>query len=131
MKLFINCDDNPITYNKKNYLLRAAERLGLEYIVDIKNRVDDEPTDYILNIEPCSFIKGNKWTGIWNIDLLINTPVSLQSDWAAADTVFIAISTYPREFDGFKDKVQLLFQACDPELHKPIPDMQKHSDFLL
>lgn len=26
--LYLNCDDNGITFNKKNFLLRAAERLG-------------------------------------------------------------------------------------------------------
>ena len=49
MILYLSCQDNPITFNKKNYLLRAAKRLGLYLIKDYDGSSNPE---YILNIEP-------------------------------------------------------------------------------
>lgn len=117
MNLFLNCEDNPITFNKKNYLLRAAERLGIEYVYDLKDRVDMS-SDYILNIEPFSFKKGYKWTGIWEIDLLCDRPQTSASDWAVADVIYTAVTTIPTRLEGFAQKTKLLFQACDPDLHQ-------------
>ena len=72
MILYLSCQDNPITFNKKNYLLRAAKRLGLYWIKDYDGSSNPE---YILNIEPYEqFYKGTKWTGIWEIDLFTVTP---------------------------------------------------------
>lgn len=116
-KLFLNCLDNEVTMNKKNYLLRAAERLGITNVVDIKRREGDEPTDYILNIEPYTFLKGYKWTGVWEIDVLCDRQV-MGPNWAFCDDIFIAVSTLPNRLkQGYKN-VRLLLQACDKDLHK-------------
>lgn len=119
MNLYLNCKDNPITFNKKNYLLRAARRLGLDYIKDYTGG----EAEYVLNIEPFDFVKGSKWTGIWEIDILIN-PAQGQH-WDDSDNVFFAIGPVPKN-----DKYIYLPQACDPYLHKPNSE-EKDSDFIL
>lgn len=119
MKLFLNCEDNEITLNKKQYLLRATERLGITNVFDIKRREGDEPTDYILNIEPYSFKKGNKWTGVWEIDLLCDRQQT-GTDWPYVDAIFLAGMSYASRLHGFKNKIHYLFQACDPLIHKKV-----------
>lgn len=114
MKLFLNCLDNEVTLNKKQYLLNSANRLGITNVVDIKARQGDEPTDYILNIEPFGFLKGNKWTGVWEIDLLCDRIETSPSHWAVSDVVFLAGMSYSDRLKGFEDKIVYLFQACDP-----------------
>lgn len=101
----INCIDNPITMNKKNYLERAAKRLGL----------DLSSEDWVLNIEPYEFKQG-KWTGIWEIDLLMDRPEMNAENWSRADKIYTAISTVPKRLKDFNR--ELLFQAIDPEIHK-------------
>lgn len=116
MKLYINCLDNDTTYNKKNYLLLAAKRLGIDYVVDYNG---GENLEYVLNIEPYeTFVTGSKWTGIWAIDALLNQD-KLHNDWIYATDVFIAITTKRYPIEGNR---HLLFQACDPELHKRFYD---------
>ena len=68
MNLFINCDDNPITLNKKNYLLAAAKRLGIDAVRDLKSRTSDEENKFCLNVEPCTFYAGTRWSGMWEIE---------------------------------------------------------------
>jgi hypothetical protein len=132
MKLFINCDDNKVTLNKKNYLLKAAERLGLrDKVVGLTERVDDEPTDFMLNIEPCGFKEGNKWTGIWEIDILLDRVQMSDSNWAVCDTVFMASSNIPdRLKDKYPEKRVVMFQACDPLLHRRVESVKKEFDFV-
>ena len=131
MNLYINCVDNDISFNKKNYLMRAAKRMNYNFVIDY-NLIQAKPNlDYVLNIEPYDqFVKGELWTGLWNIDLLLDKDWKL-SDWAVADTVFTAIGHYPRSTEGFKDKMKILFQACDPILHRRMPEVKQEYDFVL
>jgi hypothetical protein len=73
MIIWLNCQDNDITFNKKNYLLRAAERMtSVNIFRDIKTR-GDEPLDFVLNITPYeSCIAGNQWTAVWELDQVCN-----------------------------------------------------------
>lgn len=125
MTLYLNCNDNDFSFNKKQYLLRAAKRLGIDFVKDIV-QVGDEPKDYVLNIEPYDFVKGNKWTGIWEIDLLLDRKQLSEKEWESADTVFTAISTVPPRFKKFR--TVLLPQAVDSEIHRFFPDITKTSD---
>ena len=79
-------DQTLVSWTKKDYLLAAAERLGLDYVRDIND--NPGPHDYILNIQPCEIGKGSRWTGLWHID------VSLDSDfpdfYKDVDTVFVS-----------------------------------------
>lgn len=116
MIVYLNADDNRITYNKKQYLLRADERLGLGVFKDIQE-CRGTP-EYVLNIEPYGFKKGSKWTGVWEIDVIFDRAALNGSNYAASNTVFQAVSYVPNSVRGFEDKIQVLFQACDPELHR-------------
>lgn len=107
--LYLNAEDNPITWNKKNYLMAAAKRLGIE-VKDAKNVSNPE---CVLNIQPFNFLPGTHWTGLWHID------VCLQSDipsvyYYLCNTVFVASNQMRVPYE----KAQVLFQACDPVLHK-------------
>lgn len=130
MKLYLNSTkaDSQKTWNKTDYLLAAAKRLEIDYILPYKPGINSEN---VLNIEPYSnFIKGSKWTGVWEIDLLLDRAQMSTGDWTAADDVFIAVGTIPKRMFIFKDKVTLLFQACDPFLHKRIPSISQDWDFV-
>lgn len=109
-KIYLNCVDNEVTLNKKNYLLRADERLGLNIFEEWT--IKDPVQDYILNIQPSDIIHGTKWTGLWHIDILLDSDYQLK--YPEVDTVFLAsdqgIIPYP--------KGDVLFQACDSELHR-------------
>ena len=115
MILYLNCDDNLTTFNKKNYLLKAAKRLGITFVKDLKDREGDN--DYCLNIEPCSFKTGNRWTGVWEIDLLCDRP-NTGEGWDSCNQIFLAGSYFPSRLKKHIDKTTLLFQACDSYLHK-------------
>lgn len=131
MKLYLNCDPNigNVAFTKKDYLLYAANKLGINNIVDYQGEKDVE---YVLNIEPYStFVKGTKWTGIWEIDLLMDRLEMKEENWEVADTIFIAISTIPKRMEKFRDKTKLLFQACEPDFHKYDPTIDKKYDFVL
>ena len=49
MKLYLNAYNNDITWNKKNYLLHAAKKMGME---DVIVPYTGGSVDYVLNIEP-------------------------------------------------------------------------------
>ena len=112
MTLYLNCqpDKTLISWTKKDYLLASAKRLGID-VLDIKDHAG--PHDYILNIQPCEILKGVKWTGLWHID------VSLDSDfpdyYKDVDTVFVSSSVGVRPYK----KEIVMFQACDPTLYTP------------
>lgn len=112
MILYLNCNDNPVTFNKKNYLLRAAQRLGLDYVLDIKDERPTEP-EYVLNIEPFNFVKGSVWTGVWLIDMLVDTNDKCR-DEPSCNRLYFANTS--KQFP-IKDQRKLLYQAADPELH--------------
>lgn len=124
MKIYLNCEDNSITFNKKNYLVRAQERLGLDIFTGWSPGVD---ADYVLNIQPYSPLrKGNKWTGAWWIDTLLDNPL-FNSEYPHIDTIFLAGSS--KKIDP-QPNHKLLFQAADTEIHKPLP-ITKDCDFIL
>lgn len=120
MNIWLNCDDNPITYNKKNYLLRAADRSGGmgDMFKDYKNWPNNIEIQYALNIVPYTkFIKGTQWTGIWELDQICDRQQG-GANWESADTVFLtALGLSDRLKNYFNGKHRLLFQACDPQLH--------------
>jgi len=110
VKIYLNCNDNEVTFNKKNYLLRAAERMGLSHIFKESGKDDGAPEEYILNIEPCDIRMGHKWTGLWHIDVLLNSPLS--SQYGGVDTAWVSSD------QGIIKHDQVLFQAMDTEIHK-------------
>jgi len=130
VELTINCDDNPITFNKKNYLLSAAKRMGIK-VHDYKDVVDGTSPNHVLNIEPFSiFHTGKKWTGIWEIDLLLDRSQTNTSNWAACDDVLLASSNTSHRLRGFGDRKIIMQQACDPVLHRRIPEIEQKYDFV-
>lgn len=121
MKIWLNSIDNFRTWNKKNYLLRAQERLGLNLFADIKDCLNQD-LEFVLNIEPCGFVFGSKWSALWHIDNLVGDEKYYA--YKLFDTVFTAdLSDDP--------KAQLLLQACDPEAHKRIPEIKQDVDFVI
>lgn len=123
MKIYLNCKDSPNAFNKKNYLLRAQERMEIDLFRDFHMPIfDDEKLEYVLNIEPCEFVFGYKWSGLWHIDPLIGD--EKYRAYKLFDTVFTAdLSPDP--------KAQLLLQACDPEMHRRIPEIKQEYDFVI
>lgn len=124
MNIYLNCQDNDITFNKKNYLLRADKRIGLDIFKDFTPIVGT--ADYILNIEPCEIVLGKKWTGLWHIDVLLNSNYRAHYD---VDTVFV--SSDQGIYDFPKEKGGVLFQACDPVLHRRRPEIKQEYDFVI
>jgi hypothetical protein len=51
------------------------------------------------------------------------------SNWVCADEIFLANSLFPEKTIPFKEGTNILFQACDPEIHKPLP-IEKQYDFV-
>ena len=119
--LYLNAEDNPITWNKKNYLMAAAKRLGYE-VKDAKNISNPE---CVLNIQPFNFLPGTHWTGIWHIDVCLNSDIPSVYYYLAND-VFVA-SNQMRKPDV---KAKVLFQACDPVLHKRA-DVPQEYDYVV
>ena len=129
MNIYLNAIwNNGKTWNKRDYLLAAAKRLGYDWVLPYEKGVEAE---VVLNIEPFKdFIKGSKWTGIWEIDLALNRQQMNGTNWAASDDIFVAVSCLPSRLDSFKTRTQLLFQACDPKIHKRIPEIKQEYDFV-
>lgn len=124
MRVHINCEDNSITLNKKNYLVRASQRLGLDIFTGWDPGVQAE---YVLNIEPYSVLgKGSKWTGVWFIDTLLDN-VKFNSEFPYVDTVFLAGTSHKIPY---QNNHRLLFQAADSDIHKVLP-VEKDCDFIL
>lgn len=122
MILYLNCQDNPITLNKKNYLLRAAERLCIGFVQNLPNNVSPE---YVLNIEPYNFRKGSKWTGVWEIDLLCDR-ADAGPMWSECDVVYLAGKAIPERLP--RENTRLLFQACDTQFHKRNMNIKQEYD---
>jgi len=114
--LYINSDKQDVL-NKGEYLVSTARQLGMNNIRWISElRQSPNPPEYVLNIQPYSknFRVGTKWTGVWEIDCLINRE-RMQWYWRIADTIFLA-----NRIDWLKEvpkKVRYLMQACDPSLY--------------
>jgi hypothetical protein len=75
MSLYLNCvkAKDQVTWNKADYLLAAAARLGIDVGLWQGQLVNPE---FVLNIEPFHGIslKERKWTGIWEIDVMFDRP---------------------------------------------------------
>jgi hypothetical protein len=125
MNLYINAHKDHISFNKRTYLLRAAERLGFGNVREYGNppRERDEYT-HVLNIQPCDLVNGTKWTGIWHIDVLLNS--TLAQNYYVADALFLSSNQglYPNP------KAQILFQALDPVLHRRIEAIKQDFDYI-
>jgi hypothetical protein len=120
-------DDSPSSMNKKQYLMAAAGRLGMDEVKEYKP--GDGPVEYLLNIEPYNyhFFHGTKWTGVWEIDCLINRERK-EANWDKCDTIFMANTTNAYPIIG---KRVLLLQACDPTLYGDVWNIEKTHDFVL
>ena len=92
--LYLNCQDNGITDSKKNYLLRAAERMGFR-VRDYEQKEVEVDAECVLNIEPCVIQKGSQWTGLWHIDVLLDN--NYWSQYGMCDTVFMSSSPRPQQ----------------------------------
>lgn len=121
MILFLNSDQGEFSLNKKDYLLRAAKRMGIEYVKDMK--FAEGEIEYLLNIQPCDLKTGSKWTGLWHIDVSLNS--SLIHHYKEMDTVFVASSV---GIMPYKKQI-VLFQAMDPILHRRISEVEQTHDF--
>lgn len=130
ISLYLNAGDNQVTYNKKHYLLRAAKRLGLEdYVLDYKPEYG--VVEHLLNIEPFVHFKlGSRWTGVWEIDTMLDRMEMNMDTWVRCDTVFVAHSCVPERMNAFQGEKVILFQACDPELHRRLRDVTPEYDFV-
>jgi hypothetical protein len=124
MKIYLNCEDNPISFNKKNYLIRADKRVGLDIFEEWDPRVD---ADFVLNVQPYNNLeRGKVWTGAWWIDTLLDNP-RFNTEFPFIDDIFLAGTSHkiiP------KDNHHLLFQAIDIDLYHPLP-IEKDCDFIL
>lgn len=123
MIVYLNADTGSFSYNKKDYLLRADERMGWGVFKDIKFATT--PVDYLLNIQPCDLKRGGRWTGVWHIDVSLNS--SIPSHYQEMDTVFVASTVGILPYEHQK----VLFQAMDPVLHKRYEDVPQEYDFVL
>lgn len=127
MILYVNCDNNPVTWNKKQYLLNAARKTKYD-VQEFQSNSHGE-IEYILNIEPCTFYKGSKWSGMWEIDLLCDRPQA-GADWRYADTVFLAGSAIPERLEPLRHKTEVMFQACEPTIHRRYEEVPAQYDFI-
>jgi len=87
--------------------------------------------DYVLNIEPFDrFITGEHWTGVWEIDLVLDRDQLSPSNWICSDSVFVANSILPPKMNPHKHLKQLLFQACDQDIHRIYKNIEPKFDFV-
>jgi len=130
MILYLNCNTNKRdSWTKDVYLLRAAKRLGIKYVKKYEPQKEPVEPEYVLNIEPYSFKKGKKWTGIWEIDLLLQHQLNPEH-YKQADVIFCAVNFIPKVIKPFKEKCVLLYQACDPKIHHPYKEIRKKYDIV-
>ena len=114
--LYLNSGKQDIL-TKKDYLLSAANSLGLKNVRPIEEVAQSpNPPEYVLNIQPYAKIyrPGTKWTGVWEIDCLINRE-QMQWWWNQTDTVFLANRV--DWLEKVPKKVRYLMQGCLPELY--------------
>lgn len=123
MTIYLNSDSGSFSFNKKDYLLRAAKRMDWPMFQDVKDAIG--PIDYLLNIQPCNLQRGGKWSGLWHIDVCMDS--HFPQSYGEMDTVFVAssIGLIPYE------KQIVMYQALDPELHKRIPEIKQEYDFTI
>jgi hypothetical protein len=132
MIIFLNCDDNDTTFNKKNYLLRAAENIGMDCMFrDIRRWDSNFPLQFVLNIVPyTTFRVGTQWTGVWEIDQITGR-VETGKDWMVCESILLPAipSSLPDKLKGYcGERTRLLFQACDSHLHEKHRDLGEGYD---
>lgn len=108
MVIYLNSHDTQVTWNKKHYLLN----LGLDTFKHI--RFATTPPKYVLNIQPSDFVFGSEWTGFWHIDVTLDNEFTDQ--YYKFDKVFLSTVISKNEIKT--DNTQLLYQACEPDIHK-------------
>lgn len=123
MRIYLNSDKGQFSYNKKDYLLRADEQMGWGVFKDVQ--FADTPIEYLLNIQPCDLKSGSKWTGLWHIDVSLNS--HLPQHYANMDTVFVASTVGIKPYE----KQRVMFQAMDPLLHRRIEEIPQDYDFVI
>ncbi len=121
MTLYLNADKGQFSFNKKDYLLRAAKRIGIDAI-DVQQAEGE--IEYLLNIQPCDIKRGSRWTGLWHIDVSLNS--HFPQHYVNMDTVFVASRAGIVQYD----KQIVLYQACDPALHRRY-DIPQDYDYVL
>lgn len=122
MIIYVNALDTPISFNKRDYLLRAEVQYGLGIFKDYRDPGDHE---YVLNVEPCDIQMGSKWTGFWHIDSYLNN--NYASQYGLFNAVFVATTNSGRLTHS--ETAYTLFQACDPELYHG--EVEKQYDFVI
>lgn len=130
MILTLNSNKPPtqVTWTKADYLVATSKDIGLNCIELYKTTSHSE---YVLNIEPFNhFIRGSKWTGIWEIDVTFDRGQMNLSNWISSDMVFVANSNLPDRMRAYQGPKIILFQACDPLIHRRIPSIQPGYDFV-
>jgi hypothetical protein len=131
MIVYLNCykPDSQKTWTKADYLIAAADFLGISHHIKL---YQGEPNpEYVINIEPFQrFIKGTKWTAIYEIDMTFDRQEMNLSNWIASDMVFVANSNLPSRMEAYQGPKTLLFQACDPSIHRRITSIKPQYDFV-
>lgn len=123
MIIYLNADSGGFSFNKKDYLLRAAKRMDWLMFQDVRDAIG--PIDYLLNIQPCNLKRGGKWSGLWHIDVSLDS--HFPDQYGEMNTIFVASSVGIRPYD----KQIVMFQALDPELHRRIPEIKQDFDFTI
>ncbi len=114
--MILNSKEHPPTWNKRHYLEKAAERLGIKL----------EDDGWILNIEPCEIKYGTQGTMLWHIDVLLNNSSEnkYRQVYDRMNHIFTAdLSDHPR--------AKLLLQAIDPVIHRRYTDIPQDVDFVI
>ena len=121
--IYLNSDKGVFSRNKKDYLLEADRQMGWGMFKDVQQAEGE--IEYLLNIQPCDLKNGTKWTGLWHIDVSLDS--HFPQHYANMDTVFVAstVGILPYE------KQRILFQACDPVLHRRIESIPQDYDFVI
>jgi len=131
MIIYLNCykPDSQKTWTKADYLISAANSLGISH--QIKLYQGEPNPEYIINIEPFQrFVIGSKYTSIWEIDVTFNRQEMNLSNWITSNMVFVANSNLPERMMAYQGPKTLLFQACDPFIHRRISSIKPQYDFV-
>lgn len=128
--LYINCfskGKDSETFTKGDFLIRAGKRLG----INILPYTPSADINFVLNVEPFNnVIKGNLWTGIWEIDTILDRAEMNSDTWGTADSIFSSLATVPDRLSDYKDRVNILMQAIDVDLHKFDKNIIQTHDFV-
>lgn len=120
--IYLNSENSSPSWNKTDYLLEEDRKLNLNIFKRYKGEADVEA---VLNIQPFGdVISGTKWTGIWHIDVSMNSHIP--NFYQGVNTVFVASTSGIKPYD----KQTILFQACNEDLDKRYPEIKQEFDFV-